>query len=51
MAMPPPAPGTPSLAGLTMVDLLGANITQWASYVQDVASGMRMSLEAAVNCP
>ena len=51
MAMPPPAPGMLSLAGLTMVDLLGASLTQWASHVQDVASGMRMPLEVAVNCP
>ena len=51
MAMPPPAPGTPSLAGLTMVDLPGASLTQWASHVQDLTSGMRMSPEAAVNCP
>ena len=50
-AMPPPPPGTPSLAGLTTVDLTGASLTQWASYIQDVASGMRMPLEAAVNCP
>ena len=51
MAMPPPAPGTPSLAGLTTVDLPGASLTQWVSHVQDVASGMRMPPEAAVNCP
>ena len=50
-AVPPPPPGMPSLAGLTMVDLTGASLTQWASYIQDVASGMRMPLEAAVNCP
>ena len=51
MAVPPPAPGTPSLAGLTMVDLPGSSITQWATHIQDVASGMRMPPEAAVNCP
>ena len=50
MAMPPPAPGMPSLSGLTMVDLLGSSLTQWASHIQDIASGMRMPLEAAVNC-
>ena len=49
-AMPPP-PGMPSLARLTIVDLTGASLTQWASYIQDVASGMRMPLEVAVNCP
>ena len=51
MAMPPPAPGTPSLAGLAMVDLPGSSLTQWATHVQDIASGMRMPPEAAVNCP
>ena len=51
MAVPPPAPGMPSLAGLTTVDLMGASLTQWASHIQDVTSGMRMNLEAAVNCP
>ena len=51
MAMPPPAPGMLSLAGLTTVDLPGASLTQWASHIQDVASGMRMPPEAAVNCP
>ena len=51
MAVPPPPPGMPSLAGLTMVDLTGASLTHWASHIQDVTSGMRMPLEAAVNCP
>ena len=51
MAMPPPAPGTPSLAGLTTVNLPGSSLTQWATHIQDVASGMRMPPEAAVNCP
>ena len=49
--MPPPAPGTQPLAGLTMVDLLGSSLTQWATHVQDVASGMRMPPEVAANCP
>ena len=51
MAMPSPAPGMPSLSGLTTVDLTGASLTQWASHIQDVTSGMRMPPEAAVNCP
>ena len=51
MAVPPPPPGMHFLARLTTVDLTGASLTQWASYVQDIASGMRMPLEAAVNCP
>ena len=51
MAMPAPPPGMRLLAGLTTVNLTGASLTQWASYVQDVASGMRIPLEVAVNCP
>ena len=51
MAVPPPAPGTPSLAGLTTVNLPGSSLTQWATHVQDVASGIRMPPEVAVNCP
>ena len=49
MAMPSPAPGMPSLTGLTMVDLTGACLTQWASHIQDVTSVMRMPPEVAVN--
>ena len=51
LAMPPPAPGTQSLAGLMTVDLLGSGLTQWATHIQDVTSGMRMPPEVAVNCP
>ena len=51
MAVPPPPPGMHFLTGLTTVNLTGASLTQWASYIQDVASGMRMPLEVAVNCP
>ena len=51
MAMPPPPPGPTPLAGLTMVDLLGSSLTQWASHVQDVTSGMILPPEVAVNCP
>ena len=50
MVMPPPAPGMPSLAGLTTVNLPGSSLTQWATHIQDVISGMRMPPEAAVNC-
>ena len=49
--MPPPAPGTQPLAGLTMVNLPGTSLTQWATHVQDVASGMRLPPEVVVNCP
>ena len=51
MAVPPPAPGTTSLSGLTTVDLPGSSLTQWALHVQDVAMGMRLPPEVAVNCP
>ena len=49
--MPPPAPGTQPLAGSTTVNLPGSSLTQWATHVQDVTSGMRMPPEAVVNCP
>ena len=51
LAMPPPAPGTQSLAGLMTVDLPGSSLTQWATHIQDITSGMRMPPEAVVNCP
>ena len=50
-AMPPPAPGTQPLAGSMTVDLPGNSLTQLATYVQDVTSGMRLPPEVAVNCP
>ena len=37
--------------GLTGVNLQEANLTQWASHVQDVASGMRKPPKAALDCP
>ena len=49
--VPPPAPGSQPLAGSMTVDLLGNSLTQWATHLQDVASGMRLPPEAAVNCP
>ena len=51
LAVPPPAPRTQSLAGLTTVDLPGSSLTQWATHIQDITSGMRMPPEVAVNCP
>ena len=51
LAVSPPAPGTQPLAGSMTVDLPGNSLTQWATHVQDVASGMRLPPEAAVNCP
>ena len=51
MVIPPPPPGSQPLAGSTAVDLLGNNLTQWASDVQEVASYMRWPPEVAVRCP
>ena len=51
MAVPPLPTGTTPLAGLTTVDLSGSSLTQWASHVQDVASGMILPPEMAVTCP
>ena len=49
--MPPPAPRTQPLAGSMTVDLPGSSLTQWATHVQDVTSGMRLPPEVVVNCP
>ena len=51
MAIPPLPPGSQSLAGSTAVDLMGNNLTQWASDVQEVTSYMRWPPEAAMRCP
>ena len=51
MAIPLPPPGSQPLAGSTAVDLMGNNLTQWASDVQEVASYMRWPPEAAMRCP
>ena len=51
MALPPLPPGADSLAGLTALNLPGSNLTQWAACVQDMATGLKLPLEAAVSCP
>ena len=51
MAIPPPPPGSQPLAGSTVVDLMGNNLTQWALDVQEVASYMGWHPEVAVRCP
>ena len=51
MAIPPPPHGSQPLAGSTAVDLMGNNLTQWASDVQEVASYMQWPPEVAVRCP
>ena len=50
LAVPPPPPEVLPLEGLQGVDLPKANLTQWASYVQDVASGMQRP-HVATSCP
>ena len=50
-AIPLPPPEATPLDGLARVNLHEANVTQWASYVQDVASGMRKPPQAAIDCP
>ena len=51
LAVPPPSPEVLPLEGLQGVDLPEANLTQWASYVQDVASGMWKPPHADTSCP
>ena len=51
LAVSPPPPRLQPLAGSTTVDLLGNSLTQWATHVQDVVSGMILPPEAVVNCP
>ena len=40
LAVPPPPPEVRPLEGLQRIDLPEANLTQWVSYMPDVASGM-----------
>ena len=49
--VPPPPLGSQPLAGSTTVDLLGNSLTQWATHMQDVTSGMILPPEVAVSCP
>ena len=51
LVVPPPPPEVQPLEGLQGTNLPEANLTQWASYVQDVASGMRRPAHAATDCP
>ena len=50
LAVPPPPPEVSPLEGIQGVNLPDANLTQWASYVQDVAWGMLRPPCAATNC-
>ena len=51
LAVPPPPSEVQPLEGLQGTNLPEANLTQWASYVQDVALGMRRPPRAATDCP
>ena len=51
LAVPPPPPEVLPLEGLQGVDLPEANLTQWASYVQDMALGMWKLPCVATSCP
>ena len=51
LVVPPPPPEVHPLEGLQGIDLPEANLTQWASYVQDVASWMQKPPCAATCCP
>ena len=51
LVVPPPPPDVQPLEGLQGTNLAEANLTQWASDVQDVALGMRRPPCAAMDCP
>ena len=51
MVIPPPPLGHQPLASSSGVNLLGINLPQWASQVQEVTSHMRWPPEAASSCP
>ena len=50
-AIPPPSPEVMPLKGLAGVQLQEANLTDWASIIQEVASGMREPPVMAMQCP
>ena len=51
LVVPPPPPEVQPLEGLQGTNLPEANLTQWASYVQDVALGMQRPPHTATDCP
>ena len=51
LAVPPPPPEVQPLEGLQGIDLPETNLTQWASYVLDVASWMWKPPHVATCCP
>ena len=50
-AIPPPPPEVQPVDGPARVNLHKAILTQWASHIQDVASGMRKPPKAVMDCP
>ena len=50
-AIPPSPPEFTPLEGLTRVNLHEANLTQWASYIQDVASGDEEATQGSHGLP
>ena len=51
LEVPPPPPEVQPLEGLQRTNLPKANLAQWASYMQDVASGMWKPPRTATDCP
>ena len=51
LVVPPPPAEVQPLEGLQGTNLPKANLTQWASYVQDVALGMWRPPHTATDCP
>ena len=51
LAVPPPPPEVRPLEGLQGINLPEANLTQWASYTQDVALWMWKPPRVATSCP
>ena len=51
LAVPPPPPEVQPLEGLQGINLPEANLTQWTSCMQNVASGMRKPPQVATSCP
>ena len=50
-AIPPPSPEVMPLEGLAGVQLQEVNLSDWASIIQEVASGMREPPVTAMQCP
>ena len=51
IVIPPPPLGSQPLAGSVVADLLGYNLPQWTSEVQEVTSHMQWPPDVALSCP